>query len=317
MKILLIRNDNIGDLINTTPAITALRQQYPSAQIDILVNTENQCAIFNNPNINKIYIYQKSKHAKKISSKIKALFHKLFLIHTIKNMHYDWAILFRFDQSQSSLTWMRAKQTIGTHPKFTFPLIPAQDFDQNLHEVLFCFELLKPLGVKYSPFRTSFYLPEALKKLGLPYKNFLGIHLSTRLIKNSYPESQFFHLIQAIRQGFPQLKIILTAAPREFSMAENLSQIQGVNFKKTGSFLEAAAVFSSCLLVFTLDGGMAHVCPALEIKTICLMDHSKISRWHPWDMQDLVLSNPHGPCAEISPDLIFYKIKDALERLIL
>ena len=56
MKILLVRNDNIGDLINTTPAITALRKYYPSAQIDILVNTENQSAIFNNPAINQIYI---------------------------------------------------------------------------------------------------------------------------------------------------------------------------------------------------------------------------------------------------------------------
>ncbi len=52
MKILLVRNDNIGDLINTTPAITALRKYYPKAQIDILVNTENQSAIFNNSNIN-------------------------------------------------------------------------------------------------------------------------------------------------------------------------------------------------------------------------------------------------------------------------
>jgi len=322
MKILLVRNDNIGDLINTTPAITALRKYYPSAQIDILVNTENQSAIFNNPNINKIYIYQKSKHVRNFFKKIKSIFHKLFLIQTIKKNHYDWAILFRFDLSKSSLTWMRADKTIGTNPVFTHPILPNQDFDKNLHEALFCFELLKPLGITYAQFsqdypyeeKTNFYLPESLKNLSIPYKNSLGIHLSTRLLKNAYPESQFLNLIKQIRQEFPHLQIILTAAPGDFLMAENLAKIPGVNFIKTKSFLEAAAVFSNCQLVLTLDGGMAHVCPALGIKTICLMDHSKISRWHPWGMQDLALSHPTGPVALISPELIFSKIKSQITQ---
>jgi heptosyltransferase-3 len=49
MKILLVRNDNIGDLICTTPAIEALRKKYPKAQIDIVVNSYNFVAINNNP----------------------------------------------------------------------------------------------------------------------------------------------------------------------------------------------------------------------------------------------------------------------------
>jgi len=40
-KILLVRNDNVGDLICTTPAIEALRKKYPDAQIDIVVNSYN------------------------------------------------------------------------------------------------------------------------------------------------------------------------------------------------------------------------------------------------------------------------------------
>ena len=38
MKILLIRNDNIGDLICTTPAIQALAKKYGAENIDIVVN---------------------------------------------------------------------------------------------------------------------------------------------------------------------------------------------------------------------------------------------------------------------------------------
>ncbi|MRJ06235.1 MAG: heptosyltransferase, partial [Epsilonproteobacteria bacterium] len=38
MKILLVRNDRLGNLICTTPVIEALRRHYPTAQIDIVVN---------------------------------------------------------------------------------------------------------------------------------------------------------------------------------------------------------------------------------------------------------------------------------------
>lgn len=64
-KILLIRNDNIGDLICTTPAIEALRKKYPNNQIDIVVNSYNIQAIENNPFINHVYCYTKTKHTKK------------------------------------------------------------------------------------------------------------------------------------------------------------------------------------------------------------------------------------------------------------
>ena len=58
MKILLIRNDNIGDLICTTPAIEALRKHFRNDQIDIVVNSYNECVIKNNQFINKISIYK-------------------------------------------------------------------------------------------------------------------------------------------------------------------------------------------------------------------------------------------------------------------
>ena len=38
-SILIIRRDNIGDLVCTTPLIGALRQSYPRAHIAALVNT--------------------------------------------------------------------------------------------------------------------------------------------------------------------------------------------------------------------------------------------------------------------------------------
>ena len=62
-KILIIRRDNIGDLLCTTPAIAALRRRYPRAHIAALVNSYNAPVLANNPDIDKVYAYTKAKHS--------------------------------------------------------------------------------------------------------------------------------------------------------------------------------------------------------------------------------------------------------------
>jgi len=61
-KILVIRRDNIGDLILTTPLIHALRQRFPEAWIGALVNTYNARVLEGNPDLDRVFVYKKTKH---------------------------------------------------------------------------------------------------------------------------------------------------------------------------------------------------------------------------------------------------------------
>jgi len=60
-KILLIRRDNIDDIVCTTPAIHAVRGKYPDAKIGVLINTYNADAVTNNPDIDEVYVYERVK----------------------------------------------------------------------------------------------------------------------------------------------------------------------------------------------------------------------------------------------------------------
>lgn len=53
-KILLIRLDRIGDMLLTTPAIRALRESYPLAQIDLLASRYTKDLLYGNQDINNI-----------------------------------------------------------------------------------------------------------------------------------------------------------------------------------------------------------------------------------------------------------------------
>ena len=61
-SILVIRRDNIGDLVLTTPLIRVLRTARPSAWIAALVNTYNAPVLDGNPDLDAVYAYDKAKH---------------------------------------------------------------------------------------------------------------------------------------------------------------------------------------------------------------------------------------------------------------
>ncbi|MBI4845694.1 MAG: glycosyltransferase family 9 protein [Candidatus Omnitrophica bacterium] len=55
-RILIVRNDRIGDLILSTPAIRALKETFPGAQIDLFIKQYTKDLVAGNPNVNKLII---------------------------------------------------------------------------------------------------------------------------------------------------------------------------------------------------------------------------------------------------------------------
>ncbi|MBU4305397.1 MAG: glycosyltransferase [Candidatus Omnitrophica bacterium] len=53
-KILIIRSDRVGDLVLSTPAIRAVRNKFPQARIDLMVNDYARDIVLSNPYVNKL-----------------------------------------------------------------------------------------------------------------------------------------------------------------------------------------------------------------------------------------------------------------------
>ena len=91
-KILIIRRDNIGDLICTTPLFEAIRRQYPQAYLAALVNSYNAPAIAGNPHLDAVFAYTKGKHAAG-ESVWQAYLRRVKLLWQLRRMQFDYAIL--------------------------------------------------------------------------------------------------------------------------------------------------------------------------------------------------------------------------------
>ncbi len=92
MKILIIRRDNIGDLICTTPLFEALRRHYPDAYLAALVNSYNEPAIRGNPYLDAIFAYTKGKHAVGEAA-WQAHLRRVRIVWKLRRMKFDYVIM--------------------------------------------------------------------------------------------------------------------------------------------------------------------------------------------------------------------------------
>ena len=92
-KILVVRRENIGDLILTTPLITLLRTHLPDAYIAALVNSYNAPVLAGNCDIDDVFIYTKGKHADSWWGSIVARYQLVRLFVALRGMQFDDVIL--------------------------------------------------------------------------------------------------------------------------------------------------------------------------------------------------------------------------------
>lgn len=291
MKILLVRNDNIGDLICTTPAIEALKKKYPSYQIDIVVNSYNYSAIYKNPFINKVYCYTKPKHVIGFMKKIVAGIKKLRMILEIRSEKYDAVVVLRRKYSKSAELFSKvtnAKYKIGAKNKNgrdNFNIYV--DIKEKQHEVEFCYDCLNFFDVKNNNEKTSFYIDNELIDKYSNFKEFYCLHISARMKNNQLSDEKLVKILENINKN----NLILTAEPKDYNLADKLSKRFNIQFVKTSSFVDLGALFKNLKLVLTLEGGAMHLSPAVGTKTIALFGQSEIDRWYPWGYKNLVIQD--------------------------
>ena len=309
-KILLVRNDNIGDLICTTPAIEALRKKYPNNQIDIVVNSYNYGAIHQNPFINKIYCYTKPKHKSGILDKIKAGIGKLKILLDIKKERYDVVVIFRSGYSKSAELFARitdAKYKVGVKNqkgKDNFNI--HVKIPQNAHEVEFCFCCLEEFGVKYDNEKTVYFIDNQLTDKYKKYSEHILFHISSRVKENQYKKEKFKEVIDTLNEK----NILISAEPINFKDAKWLDENTKAKFIKTSSLNDLGGLIKNVKLFITLDGGAMHLGPAVGTKTISISGKTDMIKWHPWGFKELVLQNKTKKIDDISLSTIINMIRE-------
>jgi ADP-heptose:LPS heptosyltransferase len=333
VRILVIRRDNIGDLVCTTPLIRALRLRFPEAWIGALVNSYNAQVLHGNPDLSAIYAYRKLKHREPGSSLLANLWARCRLILALRRNSLDYVVLAgNATRAMGLARLLRAKSVLGLAAPGAQSVhsSTAIEAGEGKHEVEITFRLAQTFGIVGPPPVPAVY-PDRAGQARLSAEvaahlpgagRLIGIHISARKPSQRWPAERFAELAREIaRQG--NVGILLFWSPgaesdprhpgddeKAQALALELRNLPLVSVP-TPDLGELIAGLSLCDRVICSDGGAMHLAAALAKPIVCLFGQSDAARWHPWGVPHELLQ----PASRDVRDIGVGDALDALERL--
>ena len=339
-SILVIRRDNLGDLVCTTPLFSALRQHFPGARIAALVNNYNAPVLTGNPEIDETYIYRKAKHRTAGESKLKIWLETWRLMRRLRREAFDVAIVATPGHQPAALRfarWVHAKRVIAygnTAAGVDDPLARTQS--GNDHETEAVMRLLQPLDINEAP-RSVRVFPDAAmaEAVIVPPGDgpLIALHISARKPAQRWPIERFATLAQALRDKHNARFLLFWSPGNENhpqhpgddgKAAQLLELCQGLPLLPcfTQSLEELIAALSCCDQVICSDGGAMHLAAGLGKPIVCFFGNSGAQRWRPWGVPYELLQPDSRNVSDISVadvlsayDRLQTQLRDPMTRL--
>lgn len=298
MKVLVVRQDNIGDLVVTTPVFAALRNRYPQARIEALVNCYNAPLLAGHPDVDAVHAYTKDKHLEAGDSRLANWLARGSLWLRLRRARFDVVLLAAPGPRPRLLAMARALSP-GTIAAFVprggrmagvglpveFPGPPG------LHHLEDTFRIVGPLGIAGPPPmpRLGFAIPP--REAGAPLT--IGIHASARRPSQRWPGERFAALMRGLHDATgARLRLFWAPGaeddPRHPGDDRNAARIvraaAGLPLEAvaTPTLRELAEGIARCDALVCADGGAMHVAAAMGKPIVCLFGITDPREWGPW-----------------------------------
>lgn len=319
-RILVIRRDNIGDLLCTTPLLAALRRRFPAARIAVLANSYSSPVLAGNPDVDEVLDYDKGKHLASFREKVSALWRRLTLIRRLRREKWDFAILASSGFQASAFRFARLARpdrVLGyAAAEGDSPLVLPQV--HGVHEVEAAYALLAPLGIEGPPPAMRLVPDAALcAKAGARIPSgrgpLVGLHLSARKPSQRWPAERFAELARRLHASCGARFLLFWAPGSETNplhpgddekAAVLLAALDGLPVVPvpTRRLPELIAGLSLCDRVVCSDGGAMHIAAALGKPIVCFFGNSDAVRWHPWGVPYVLLQKESRDVGDVSVD---------------
>ncbi len=291
--VLIINLTRMGDLLQTTPAIVALKENFPDIRITLLVNTAFKEICEYLPFVDRYIDMDEIAVAKA------AYYNKLIegykyikkILNKINDRVYDLVINFTNSASSSIITTLiNAKEVRGIsidrkgfilkeHPwvRYIFNVLPSR----NVNPFHLCDMHVKAAGVTLYNKRLHLivkdekrrWVKELLMSNGVNENDLLiALQLGASTEDKRWPIEHFARLADKLSKEL-NANILLTGAPWERELGETFSKIcdaKIINMIGKTDLTELAALIERSKLLVSNDTGTLHIATAVGTTTIDL-----------------------------------------------
>jgi heptosyltransferase-3 len=278
-RVLVVRNDVLGDMIVSTPIFNAIKVLNPAIEIDVVASPQNVGIIKNDSRLSRIIVYENTW-------RFWLNFWKLG-----RKRQYDavFSLIFGTPQTQGFLANLAAskktlKLSVQRQAKYECFFSRTVRVPQEAHisEQWLCvaldaFEIngepppcTLTLELQVQPLVEAF-----LKEKGIDEKKFIVINLSAG--KNAvkrWTQAKYGELIDWLSEKLPY-SVVLSCAPNEVELMDELAcGRNAVCFYPTSDVRDVADLIRRATLLITPDTGVVHLASATKTPVIALY-----SRW--------------------------------------
>ncbi|MBP2166980.1 ADP-heptose:LPS heptosyltransferase [Erwinia toletana] len=335
MKILLIRRDNIGDLILTTPLIATLAKAL-DCKIDLLVNTYNQPVLEHNPHVGKVHTYSKLHHRKPGQSAASVIFRRFKTMFDLRSKAYDLVIIAGGPRDKRSLQWAkfsgaRRILAIGENglPAIT-ELIPPPHEPTHIVERLNRFaqamnidQLPGPLELYVSDQELAAARQKVAPPAGVPL---YGLQISARKPLQRWQADKFIELAHRLASQH-KCHFLLFWSPGSADNQQHPGDDEKAQYiiehckdlamtpVITSTLRELMASVSLCDQMVTSDGGALHIAVGVGKPVVALFGNSDAWFWGPWQVPNRVIAAESKDVGDITVDTVeqqFLQLRDSV-----
>ncbi len=304
-KILLIKMRYIGDVVLTTPLLEAMRAALPNATFDFLVNKPTAQILADQPHINFVHCFDKSKPTTAT----------LRLIGALRREHYDLVVdLTNNDRSMLFTRLSGAPIRIGFRNKHRLLIRKAytQVISSNfgrIHTIDHHLKVAEALGLsavtRHPSLRVNGRSIEKVRQILSHYKVDVGkgyvvIHHGARRWYKSWPSERFAIIADLVTEiyGFP---VVLIGGEEDRDSAQKIlmkMKHRGVNLAGKIPLRDLPALLKMAICLVGNDSAPIHVATAVNTPVIALFGPTDARAWGPRRSHDIVISVnfPCKPC---------------------
>lgn len=311
LRILVVRRDNIGDLVCTTPLLRGLRARHPGAWIGLLGNSYNVPVLQGHPDLDQVLAYTKLKH-RGGGGLLGNLRDRARLLSGLRREPLDWLLLPGAARAEGMMRALRATRVVcadGARP--------------GEHEVQRVFRMGRELGLEGEPPACSIAVDAARatdlrSNLGLAAgTRVVGLHISARKPSQRWPLERHVALVDGLLAASPEARVLLFWSPGSADDPlhpgdDEAAALLRASVRDTDRLLpvvtatlpDLVAGLSLCDALVCSDGGAMHVAAALGKPIVCLFGQSDASRWRPWGVAHRLLQPESRNVADVSVDAV-------------
>lgn len=301
-KILIINLAFIGDILLSTPLTRAVKENYPEAEIVMLVTPNTVPMAEMNPYVNNVIPYdKKDKH--------KGLFGAIDIVKVLRKEKFDMAICTNFAVRGAMIAMAASiKYRVGydaQHASCFLTHVTSAKRDKIQHETMNQLIVLASIGITTED--TSLILtidPQIDAMMNLKWnlskdKPWVVICPFGRYRKRNFSNEKYATVMNKIREDV-DLFLIGGANDQEdlFRIAEQAGLSEEKVLAGRLSLKELAVFISYADVLLTVDTGPLHIAQAVSTPVVALFGPSDPLVWGPRKSEDVVihLRKECSPC---------------------